>query len=68
MSVIHHGLPIGEFRGKSIPAYIITSDGRRYTFRRTILGLEDEDGGLELAKLASDECVIAPGLIYRALE
>lgn len=66
MSVTRHGPSIGEFRGKPIPAYIITDDGRRHIFRQTTIELEDAQGGIELAKLRPGECVIAPGLIYGA--
>ena len=32
MSVTRHGPSVGTFRGKPIPSYIITSDGRRHNY------------------------------------
>jgi hypothetical protein len=60
--IIEHGPSVGEYRGRSIPAYIVQDDGSRSEY----VGIAVEtDGGVELAQLAPDECVIAPGLIYK---
>lgn len=60
---LKHGPSIGEYRGKSIPAYIIQEDGTRSDYHRIAI---ETDGGVELSQLARNECVISPGLIYRA--
>lgn len=65
MAVTRHGPSIGVFRERDIPSYIVTSDGAFHDFHKTTLSLEDDEGGVELAKLSPDECVIAPGLVYR---
>lgn len=62
MSVIEHGPSIGNYRGRPIPGYIVTDDGVRWKFVGA--AIEDRDG-VALSQLARDECVIAPGLIYR---
>jgi hypothetical protein len=64
MAVIEHGPSVGVFHNKTIPGYIVTDDGKRWAFDR--VAFMDKGGGCELRQLASDECVIAPGLIYRA--
>lgn len=56
------GPSIGTYRERDIPAHIITR-GLRYEYDRIAI---ETDGGVELSQLASNECVIAPGLIYRA--
>lgn len=61
--VIEKGPSIGKWHGYSIPDYIVTDTDGRYEFNRT--GIIDEEGGFEMSQLGADECVIAPGLIYR---
>lgn len=63
MTVVEHGASIGMWMGKSIPAYIVTSDGRRYEYVRK--GTLDADGGFEMSQLRADECVLSPGIVYR---
>lgn len=55
------GPSIGTYRERDIPSYIVYEDGR-YEYDRIAV---ETDGGVELAQLAPNECVIAPGLIYR---
>lgn len=57
------GPTIGSFEGRDIPEYVVTR-GRRYNFNRIAL---TEDGLTDLSQLAPNECVIAPGLIYRCM-
>jgi hypothetical protein len=60
--IIEHGPSVGEYRGRSIPAYIVDAGGARSDF----VGIAVEtDVGVELAQLKPDECVIVPGLIYK---
>lgn len=60
--IIEHGPSVGEYRGRSIPAYIVDAGGVRSDY----VGVAVEtDGAVELAQLKADECVIAPGLIYK---
>ena len=64
MSVIEKGPPTGEqHHGRDILAWIGTEDGSRWAFNRR--AVEARGGGVELSQLRHDECVIAPGLIYR---
>lgn len=64
--ITEKGDSIGDYHGYSIPAFIITDDGRRYEYDR--IAVVDEDGGCGLSQLARSEVVIAPGLIYRLVE
>jgi hypothetical protein len=57
------GPSIGTYRDRDIPAYIV-SDRGRFEYDRIAV---ETDGGVDLSQLARDECVIAPGLIYRAI-
>ena len=60
---VEQGPPTGDkHKGRDIPAWIVT-DGVRMAFDRP--AVEDESGGVWLSQLRKDECVIAPGLIYR---
>jgi len=60
--IIEHGPSVGEYRGRSIPAYIVQEDGTKSEY----VGIAVEtDGAVELSQLARGECVIAPGLIYK---
>lgn len=63
MKVVEHGPSIGEHMGKTIPKFIVMDDGRRYSYAR--VATADKDGGVWLHQLARDECIIAPGLVYR---
>lgn len=60
--IIEEGPSIGEHHGKPIPSYIVDRNGTRLDFDRLAI---EVDGGVELSQLANNECVIAPGLIYR---
>jgi hypothetical protein len=60
--IVEHGPPCGEYKGKPIPSYIVDQNGARLEFDRIAI---ETDGGVELSQLANNECVIAPGLIYR---
>ena len=60
--VIEKGPSVGEYRGKSIPAFIVDDTGQRSDYVGIAI---EKDGGVELSQLARDECIIAPGLIYR---
>lgn len=60
--ITEHGPSVGTFKDKPIPAYIVTDRGERFEFAR--IG-EIVDGGFEMSQMSRDECVIAPGLIYR---
>jgi hypothetical protein len=62
--VTETGPSVGTYRDRDIPAYIV-SDRGRYTYDRIAV---ETDGGVELSQLSRDECVIAPGLIYRRVE
>jgi len=61
-TIVEQGPSIGEYRRESIPEYIVDSSGVRFEFDRIAL---EGDGGLEPSQLARNECLIAPGLIYR---
>ena len=61
--ITEHGPSVGEHYSKPIPAYIVDGNGTRLEFVR--IATEDEDGLVALAQLEPNECVIAPGLIYR---
>ena len=59
---VEWGPPMDQkHHGKTIPSYIVV-DGARYDFNRIA---EEEDGGVPMSQLNWNECVIAPGLIYR---
>lgn len=60
--VTEQGPSVGQYRDRDIPAYIV-ADGNVYDYAR--LAHEDADGGCPLSQLAADECVVAPGLIYK---
>jgi hypothetical protein len=59
--VTEKGPSIGTYMDRQIPAYIV-SDGIRYSYDRIT---RENDGSCDLSQLDADECVIAPGLIYR---
>ncbi|MDR6302389.1 hypothetical protein GGQ85_000060 [Nitrobacter vulgaris] len=61
-TIVEQGPSIGEYRRESIPEYIVDSSGARFEFDRIAL---EGAGGLEPSQLARNECLIAPGLIYR---
>lgn len=61
--VIEHGPSCGTYKQRSIPAYIVTDNAVRWEFDR--IAYADKSGGIELRQLRPDECVIAPGLVYR---
>jgi hypothetical protein len=60
--IIEHGPSVGEYRGRSIPAYIVDAAGVRSEYVGVAI---ETNGAVELAQLKPDECVIAPGLIYK---
>ena len=57
------GPSIGTYRDRDIPEWIGTDRGI-FEFDRIA---SETDGGVEMAQLAKDEVLIAPGLIYRAM-
>lgn len=57
-----NGPSIGTYRDRDIPAWI-KARGGHYEYDR--IGVLDKEGGFEMSQLASDELVIAPGLIYK---
>lgn len=59
--VTEKGPSIGSYMDREIPAYIV-SNGTMYEFDRIT---RENDGICDLSQLARNECVIAPGLIYR---
>ncbi len=61
--VVHLGSTKMIARGHKIPSYIIHDDGSIFDFHE-VADL-DESGGFELERLADDECMIAPGVIYK---
>jgi hypothetical protein len=63
MVVKGKGPSVGTYRDRDIPAWISTDRGL-YEYARPAT---ETDGGVELAQLADDEVVIAPGLVYRSL-
>ena len=63
MRIIEHGPDVGTHKGRGIPGYIISTRGDRFDFDR--IAVLDLDGAFELDRLAPDEAIIAPGLIYR---
>lgn len=63
--IVELGPTVGFHHGRSIPAHYVTQVGTRHEFNRTAV---ETDGGIELAQLAPDESVIAPGLIYREVK
>lgn len=62
MAIKELGPSVGEYHGRPIPAYIIDEAGIRSNYDRLAV---EKGGRVELSQLSSDECVIAPGLIYR---
>lgn len=66
MTVKELGPSIGKYKSKDIPGYIVDGRGDRMSFHR--IAKQEPDGCVELSQLAPDECVIAPGLIYKAAE
>lgn len=64
--IIEEGPSLGVYRERTIPSYLRYADGSRREF--VGIAVIDAEGGVELAQLAANECVIAPGLIYRAKE
>lgn len=60
-SVLEKGPPVGRYRDYNIPAWIKTEDGISDYVRVTGVVVE-------LSELADDECVIAPGLVYKRRE
>lgn len=62
--VAENGPPLEQkHKGRDIPAWIVRGDGERFAFDR--IARADRDGTTPLSQLRPDECVIAPGLIYR---
>ena len=60
---VEQGPPTGDkHKGRDIPAWIVAG-GTRMAFDR--VAVEVKGGGVDLAQMRRDECVIAPGLIYR---
>jgi hypothetical protein len=51
-----------ECLGKKI-ALTMEFDGKKYRFDRA--AVIDRDGGVELSQLRDDECIVAPGAVYR---
>lgn len=64
MTVKELGPPIGKYRGRDIPGYIVSERDGYMAFHR--VALQEPEGCVDLSQLAPDECVIAPGLIYKA--
>lgn len=63
--IVEQGPSIGEYRGRTIPAYIVDANGVRSDYDRIAI---ERDGSVELSQLARNECVVAPGLIYRRVD
>ena len=53
-----------DFGKSKIPVWII-SNGKKMMFDRP--AYIDEDGGTPLSQMRDGECIIAPGVIYRAV-
>jgi hypothetical protein len=68
MRVVEHGPPVEGMthKGKPVPSYIVNGAGKRAAFDR--IAMEDKGGGVPLSQLRKDECVIAPGLVYRDVQ
>ena len=66
LRVTEHGPPIKglKHKGKPVPSFIVNGLGRRSEFDR--IAQDDDEGRTPLDQLGSGECVLAPGLIYRA--
>lgn len=62
-AIVELGPSIGTYRGCDIPAHIIFKTGERRGFAG--IAFEDGDRAMPLGQLQPNECVIAPGLIYR---
>jgi hypothetical protein len=60
--IARFGPSVALYKSQSVPAYVEDDTGARFNFNRFA---EEKDGGVELSQLAADECVIAPGLIYK---
>lgn len=60
--IVKKGASVGEHHGKPIPAWVVDQNGTWLEFDRIAV---ETDGGVMLSQLADNECVIAPGLIYR---
>jgi hypothetical protein len=56
-------LPGRLHHGRDVPSYFIDTEGARHDFNR--VAIEERGGRVSLSQLHADECVIAPGLIYR---
>lgn len=48
--------------GRRMPRWFVDEHGHRYEFSR--IAETNKEGGVELAQLATDECLLAPGVIY----
>lgn len=62
--IVEVGPSVGTFRDRDIPEYVVTESGIRSDFIR--IAKHDRDGCCDLSQLGSDECIISPGLVYRA--
>lgn len=51
------------FRGYRVRNYFIESNGRFYDFAR--FAKENQDGSIDMEQLEDDECLVAPGVIYK---
>lgn len=56
---IEKGPVIGRYYGRDIPQFIINGLGERSDFVRV------EPSPVDITKLGDDECIIAPGLVYK---
>lgn len=64
--IVAFGPSCGRHYDMDIPSYLVTAAGTRLSFER--IAQEGTDGLVALAQLAPNECVIAPGLIYREVQ
>lgn len=61
--IIKKGPVIGQYENRPIYEYLVYSDGRVIEFAH--VARAERDGQFRLSKLADDECLVSPGLVYR---
>ncbi|MCY9821614.1 hypothetical protein [Aeromonas media] len=60
--IIEMGPKTIVIRGVEVPEWIVSAEGNRWKFERQ--ADLDEEGGVCLANLESNQCVVSPGVIY----
>lgn len=61
---MERSLEMTDCNDAKVPTWITGNNGERMNYDRP--ASVDESGGISLDQMRDDECVIAPGAIYRA--